>query len=265
MRPVNSSLHRSTGFSLVELMVALVAGMIVAGAVLAFTVSSVRANADYVGSARLMQELRSVSQYVDNELRRAGYDEDAMAYLASSTSDTSAFAPMLVDTTAGANCAIYAYDRLPGNPGVVDLDNQEVRGVRRASVTMGGVSVGVIEMAESAAGLQPTCAGAGPDYSKYPVMCNAATGWCPLSDPRTVDIETFTIDIDGVANSSHGRQELASAGSGYMPMQIREAQVTVGGHLRSDEDVSRSIVSNVKIRANCLRALISECDAAPAP
>ena len=265
MRPVSANLRRSGGFSLVELMVALVAGMIVVGAVLAFTVSSVRANADYVGYARLMQELRSVSQYVDSELRRAGYDEDSMAYLASASTETSEFAPMLVDTTAGANCVIYAYDRLPGNPGEIDLDNQELRGVRRSVVTMDGVSVGVIEMAESAAGLQPTCAGGGPDYSKYPVMCNTATGWCPLSDPRTVDIETFTVDIDGAAANSHGRQELASAGSGYMPMQIREARVTVGGHLRSDDDVSRDIVTNVKIRANCLRALISECNAAPTP
>lgn len=272
MRAVNPNVRRSTGFSLVELMVGLVAGMIVVGAVLAFTVSSVRANADYVGSARLMQELRSVSQYVDGELRRAGYDEDSMAYLASATTETSEFASMLVDTTAGANCVIYAYDRLPGTPGEIDLDNQEVRGVRRSTVTMGGVPVGVIEMAESAAGLQPTCAGAGPDYSKYPVMCNTATGWCPLSDPRTVDIETFTLDIDGVdvngdgvADNSHGRQTLASAGSGYMPMQIREARVTVAGHLRNDDDVSRSVVSNVKIRANCLRALISDCDVAPTP
>lgn len=273
MRPVTApSVRRTAGFSLIELMVALVAGMVVVGAVLAFTVSSVRANADYVGSARLMQELRSVSQYVNSELRRAGYDEDSMAFLASSTTQVSEFAPMLVDTTAGANCVIYAYDRLPGTTGEIDLDNQELRGVRRSTVTMDGVQVGVIEMAESAAGLQPACAGAGPDYSKYPVMCNAATGWCPLSDPRIVAIDTFIVDIDGVdanadgvPDASHGRQELSSVGSGYMPMQIREARVTVGGHLRSDDDVDRSIVSNVKIRANCLRALISECNAAPTP
>lgn len=271
-RPATGSRRRSAGFSLVELMVGLVAGMIVVGAVLAFTVSSLRANADYVGSARLMQELRNVSQYVNSELRRAGYDEDSMAYLASGSTQTSEFAPILVDTTTGANCIIYAYDRLLGTAGQIDLGNQEIRGVRRSSATMDGVSVGVIEMSESATGLQPTCAGAGPDYSKYPVMCNTATGWCPLSDPRTVDIETFVVDIDGVdvdgdgfADNSHGRQTLSSAGSGYMPMQIREARVTLAGSLRNDDDVSRSIVSNVKVRANCLRALISECDVAPTP
>ena len=104
MRPLTTPMRRNAGFSLVELMVGLVAGMVVVGAVLAFTVSSIRANADFVGSARLTQELRSASQYVNSELRRAGYDEDAMAFLASASTETSEFAPILVDTTAGANC-----------------------------------------------------------------------------------------------------------------------------------------------------------------
>ena len=77
------------GFSLVELMVALVAGMIVAGAVLAFTISSVRSNSEFVTSARLMQELRTISQDREDELRRAGYDDDAMGYIASSSAKAS--------------------------------------------------------------------------------------------------------------------------------------------------------------------------------
>ena len=76
---------------------------------------------------------------------------------------------------------------------------------------------------------------------------------------------SFTVDVAGATDASHGRQELSSGGSGYMPMQIREARVTVGGHLLNDDEVARSIVSNVKIRANCLRALISDCNAAPTP
>ena len=58
--------RKVAGFSLVELMVALVAGMVVAGAMLAFTVSSVRANSDFVAAARLTQELRNT---LDEEIR----------------------------------------------------------------------------------------------------------------------------------------------------------------------------------------------------
>ena len=114
------------GFSLVELMVALVAGMIVVGAVLAFTVSSVRANSDYVQSTRLMQELRNTTDYMTVELKRAGYDEKAMKYVANPTSTAvSHFAPMKIDTTAGANCIIYAYDTKydsPNGQGLIDLN-----------------------------------------------------------------------------------------------------------------------------------------------
>ena len=193
------------GFSLIELMVALVVGLIVSGALLAFTISSVRANAEYVSAARLTQELRSVGQFVDSELRRAGYDEDSLSYVAGTTATQfSPFSPILLDTTTGANCVIYGYDRAPGTPGQIDLGNQEVRGIRRSTATVNGATVGVVEVAESGTGLTPACDGAAPDYTKFPIACNAASGWCAYSDPRTVDIDTFTLDDDGVTGSSHG-------------------------------------------------------------
>jgi type IV pilus assembly protein PilW len=249
------------GFSLIELMVALVVGLIVSGALLAFTVSSVRANAEYVRAARLTQELRTIGQFVDSELRRAGYDEDSLAYVAGTTATKySAFSPILLDTTAGANCVIYAYDRSPGTGGQVDLDNNEVRGIRRSTATIDGETVGVVEVAESDTAA-PACDGAAPDYSKFPVACNATSGWCAFSDPHTVDIDTFTIDDAGVAGSSHGSQDINV--SGYTPMRLREFKVSLVGHLRADADVTQSLSFNVKVRANCLRELVSNCDAAP--
>lgn len=264
MRPVAANRHVS-GFSLVELMVALVVGMVVAGAVLAFTVSSVQANSEYVRTARLTQELRTIGQHVTSELRRAGYDESALDYVSSNSATAfSQFSPMLVDNDdPDANCVVYAYDRQPGTPGSIDLDNQEVRAVRRSTATVGGKTVGVVEMGESSGATAPTCDAAGPDYSKYPIGCNAATGWCALSDPRTIDITQFIVDDEGAGGDSHGRQDVTS--SGYVPMQIRELRVTISGQLRDDADISRTLVSNVKVRANCLRALVSNCEESPAP
>lgn len=250
------------GFSLIELMVALVVGLIVSGALLAFTISSVRANAEFVRAARLTQELRTIGQFVDSELRRAGYDEDSLAYVAGTTATKfSAFSPILLDTTAGANCVIYAYDRAPGTPGSINPENQEIRGIRRSTATIGGATVGVVEVAESSATVTPGCDGAAPDYTKFPVSCNATSGWCAFSDPHAVDIDTFTIDDAGVAGSSHGYQEITA--TGYTPMRLREYKVTLTGHLASDADVSQSLSFNVKVRANCLRELATNCDAVP--
>jgi Tfp pilus assembly protein PilW len=243
-------------------MVALVVGLIVSGALLAFTISSVRANSEYVSAARLTQELRTVGQLVDSELRRAGYDEDSLEYVAGTTATKfSAFSPILLDTTAGANCVIYAYDRSPGNGGAVDLDNQEVRGIRRSTATIDGVTVGVVEVAESTDTAAPECDGAAPDYTKFPVACNATSCWCAYTDPRTVDVDTFTIDDGGVGGNSHGEQDITA--TGYTPMRLREYKVTLTGHLTSDDDVSQTLSFNVKVRANCLRELVTNCDAVP--
>lgn len=255
------------GFSLIELMVALVAGMIVVGAVLAFTVSSVRANSDYVQSTRLMQELRNTTDYMTAELKRAGYDESAMTYVANPTSTAvSHFAPMKIDTTAGANCIIYAYDTAyngSAGQGVIDLAGGELRGIRRKTATVNGVSgIGVIEVAVSATGVTPACDGNSPDYSQYPVDCNSTSGWCPLSDPRVLDVTAFTVNTAGSGTDSNGVHPVAG-GPTFNAMLQRELQVTVTGALRSDATLTRTVRSNIKVRADCLRANITGCSVAP--
>ncbi len=264
--PAGAGARATAGFSLIELMVALVAGLIVVGAVLAFTVSSVRSNSDYVKSARLFQELRNSSDFVTSELKRAGYDEAAMDYVANPTSTAvSKFAPMLVDPDPVGSCVIYAYDRQSGSPGAIDLANGEIRGIRRKTATIDGKTVGVLEVAESTATVTPACGGEQPDYSEYPVTCNADSGWCPLSDARTLDVQTFTIDTRGSGTDSNGRRSIAGSGT-FSAMQQRELQVTVVGALTNDATVTRTVRANIKVRADCLRPLVvTACQAAPTP
>lgn len=56
--------RQSRGFSLVELMISLAIGLIVVSAVLAFTLSSLTANSEYVQSTRLSQELRNSMDFI---------------------------------------------------------------------------------------------------------------------------------------------------------------------------------------------------------
>lgn len=264
-RSLPKILRKTAGFSLIELMIALVAGLIVVGAVLAFTVSSVQANAEFIKSTRLTQELRNVTDYITSELKRAGYDEAAMDYVANPSSlAVSAFAPILVDTAAGKNCVIYAYDRQPGTAGGVDPGNGEIRAIRRATTTLDGQTIGVIEVAESTGTVTPVCNGAAPDYTQYPATCNASSGWCALSDPRLISITSFVVNTVAAGTRSRGVQTIP-AGSGFNAMQLREYGVTVAGALRSDAAITRTIQSTIKVRADCLRASVTSCAAAPTP
>lgn len=251
---MNLDLHKkySRGFSLVELMVALAAGLVVVGAVLAFTLSSLRSNTDYVKATRLTQELRRSIDFIGRELRRAGYDESAAKYysqaLTVTTPLTSPFAQMFISDT----CIIYAYDRgAPAAAGQIVLADGEVRGIRLGRTPSG---VGALEIADSSLATgQISCTGASPNYATYPAACSAG-GWCPLTDPRTVDITTFSVGSAG----SWG-QDTPVGGVGT-PIQIRDLVITLQGKLVGQDDVARGVTTRVKVRADCLRTA-TECNA----
>lgn len=239
--------NNTAGFTLVELMVALVAGLIVTGAVLAFTMSSLRANSDFVSSTRLTQELRNSLNFITDDLRRAGYDENALDFVSrpSNYPNVSEFAQIFINTDN--DCVIYAYDRLPGTPGgLPELANGEIRAIRRAVASIDGVDVGVLELAESAAGVTPACNGGSPDYSVYPASCNASSGWCPLTDPRILNVQTFVVQND---------QGATQVGSGAtLGMQIRGINVQVVGALKGQEaQVVRGMRAHVRVRTDCVR------------
>ncbi len=70
---------RSQGFSLIELMIAVVIGMIVMLGVMSIFGQSLRNNRDLLASARLNQDLGTVASIMANDLRRAGYSGGALA------------------------------------------------------------------------------------------------------------------------------------------------------------------------------------------
>jgi prepilin peptidase dependent protein B len=257
---ISMTKSKSLGFSLIELMIALAIGLVVVGAVLAFTLSSVTTNSEYIQSTRLSQELRNSMDFVSRELRRAGYDQNNATYVARSTAAVPVISPFgRIFTTADANgtgtatdsCVIYAYDRDAGTSGTVDLADGEIRAIRLGYTPAG---VGVIEVAQSTAGVTPACGGTAPDYTKYPATCSAA-GWCALSDPTVINITEFNIT----------RNDLEQLGSGTAtPVVTREFSVELIGRLvrSADGTVTRGIRSTVKVRADCLRNA-SVCDDPP--
>jgi hypothetical protein len=82
-------------------MIARVLGLIVIGAVLALSLSMIRANSDTISSTRLTQELRATSAAVTSELQRAGGVANPFDLAAAATMGD------IDDDTAG--CIIYTY------------------------------------------------------------------------------------------------------------------------------------------------------------
>lgn len=288
-----SRAHRSiasAGFSLVEMMVALVAGLIVSAAVIAFMLSSMKSNGQYVQSTRLTQELRNTLDLVTRDLSRAGYNDNALLFV--SLPNVSEFAPIFIKdnnplVTPGTastyenadyrGCVLYAYDRtFPtgfatkagcdpvtgcGTAGQIDFANGESRGLRRVCVdgSCNGEAddVGVIEFFESKTGVTspPNCNHTGTNnravYTNYPPTCNTVSGWCPLSDPKVINITRFSI-----INTS---ADLSNA------MRIRDLTIFLEGSLVGSTDFTRTVTTKVKIRADCINPTVSECAGVPVP
>ncbi len=237
------NLSKHAGFSLVEMMIAIVAGLILVGSTLGFTLSGVRSNTDFVNATYLTQELRGVMDLVTRELKRAGYDQHAIDGVGAGSVFKSKFAPMKFFPTPSANstiasCVILAYDSkantASNRPGAIA--NSERRGIRINAEKQ------AIEYNLGSTAL-PDCSSEGANYAAYPPTCNATSGWCALTNPQRVKVTRFDLD-------THNTKSIPST-STSPGLTIRVMKVTLVGALNTDSNVVRSLVDEVRIRADC--------------
>lgn len=133
----HNTARRVSGFTLIELMVALVIGSIVIGAVMALVLSMMRANRDTIAATKLTQELRSIAQVVSSDLRRAGAAEDP--FLLSGTGSVADFSMTTPAVGATTTTAVYRYAGL-GAARTVALSNGQVT-INGAAITSDVVRV----------------------------------------------------------------------------------------------------------------------------
>ena len=87
------------GLTLIEMMIAIVIGLIMTSAVMTMFISNIRSNSDSVAMIRLKQELRGTKTFISDELKRAGY---------SANPDEHDFMSEL--NSVDSKCLLYSYD-----------------------------------------------------------------------------------------------------------------------------------------------------------
>jgi len=97
---------RQSGFSMVELMVGMVAGLILIGSVMTLVAANMQNNALVVRDMRVSQESRALTEVIGREVRRNGYVGDALRMIGAGA--TSADFPEVDALTS--SCLSYAYD-----------------------------------------------------------------------------------------------------------------------------------------------------------
>jgi len=216
---------RQAGFTLVEMMVAIVAGLIVIGAALGFTISTVRAYSENIRSTRFSQELRTGMNLVVRELRRSGYD-GASTGRVSTDSNTTQFRDL---ATPGTGCIVYEYDRggaLGNAP--EDADKRAIR-----------LSNNKLQVRSSAA---TDCSG-------------DDTVWSDLTDPRVINITDFApqkyespfcATAPGRDSDGDGTKDKFDVTTG----SVTSVSLCLKGALVSDSSIIRQMTDTVRIRAD---------------
>ncbi len=229
------SLRQQSGFSLVELMVGIVIGLIIIAAAASVYITAVRSGADTLRSAKLNMELRSAMDIMVAEVRRAGYTP--------TTTNLTNNPFMQTDTNltlVGTDCLLFAYD----TNGNSSADSEDFFGFRRnaddASISMrhGGAS---------------TSAG-----------CTADTNsWERITDPNNVVIDTLSFSIanqcwNAQADTGSASQACVAGQSVYDAanaastksdlVEVRDVSITLEGHHKSDPLTIMRLTQSVRVR-----------------
>ncbi len=201
---------------MVELLVGVAIGLVVTAAAANLLAGHIHESRKLLLEARLMQDLRTTTDLVTRDLRRAGYwGAAASGVWAAGASGVLAnpYAALAADTAA-SDAAMFRFSRdsIENN----NVDSNERFGFRLRN--------GSIEMQ----------LGAAP--------------WQALTDGATLTITTFSITptLQDISLAAYCAR--ACVGSSCPQQQVRSLAVRLTGRARSDASVTRSLHSDVRLR-----------------
>jgi prepilin peptidase dependent protein B len=255
------------GFSLIELMVSTVVGMIIIAGATNVYITTVVSSSDTLKQSKLNQELSTLMSVMAGDILRAGVTGN-LDYV---SPQTNAFNQ--VDNTAlevidnvtdnnqvtwanagtGGSCIVYTYDaNLNGT-----VDNTDIFGFR--------LNNGVVEMRQQ---------GDVVNNTRHDSCNDAEDTWLQVTDGRVVNVTNLTFafdnsecintrepndaDEDGNGTNDNSAEmdcyDTAPVnGSGNITVEVRQIDITLTGQLVADASVSASLNQSVRVRNDLIR------------
>ena len=211
------------GFTLVEVMIAMVIMLVVAMVTVQIEANVFRTNTEAIRMIQLSQEMRSSIQLISRDIRRSGYNDDSLASFLSTQPISSGVTMGTLDANNVANCLQVRYDDLDGTPKNVVYRLRVVSAVGRVSAHFDA---------------DATCTTAVTD-----------AGWVDLTDP----IQTHVIALDLILND-HLTDIAENLNTGNtIQVGVEQIRITINARLRSNTSVNRTITDEVQLRNQYLR------------
>ena len=214
--PASRRLTRHHGLSMVELLVGVAIGLVVAAAAAKLLAGHLHESRKLLLEARLMQDLRTTTDLVTRDLRRAGYwGAAASGVWAAGASSVLAnpYAALAADTAA-SDAVTFRFSRDSVENNAVDSNEQFGFRLRNSALEMQ--------------------LGAAP--------------WQALTDVGVLTITAFSITPTVQDIGLSGYCARACTGSSCPRQQVRSLAVRVSGRAVNDASVTRSLHSDVRLR-----------------
>ena len=192
-------LTSSRGFSLVELLVALIAGLIIVAAAGTLYVSILRANAASVQLSALNLGMQSLMDIMERDIRRAGYFASAAQNLARTSAGTPVLAP-------SERTAMFTLTVSAGSTTLQDLQRISVAAPLYDCILLryDANDDGLIDGADEIMGYRFVSAEHGlefkqwetiPDKAQSDATCNENDGWNNISQDGQLQLTSLTFAI----------------------------------------------------------------------
>lgn len=206
----------SSGFSLTEMMVALLIGSLLVGSSITILSSTSRHNHQTVSAIRLNQDLQGILEIISNDLRRAGYWSLAANDI-ESDSNNNPYMTTATDLKINNNCVLFSYDaNNDGTLANLNSSNDERYGYR----------------------LRNNSVQARPSSGEF--NCNSTSNdWESITDPASIVITQLNFTLSNVAVPT-------TNGSGTI--NIRNVDIAISGYHADTPQLTKTLTHHVRLR-----------------
>lgn len=212
-------LKKNSGFTLVEIIIALAINAFLFTALISFLALNLTHQRKALNINRLNEQLEASMYTMANEIRRAGYWANANSDIGTGQNNNPFMAVSTdLSINPAGNCILFTYDADSNGalPSISSGTNDERFGFRLSEQT-----------------LQARPPGAAFD-------CNAsANSWDNMSDPNIVNITNLTFTLTS---------QTVVTGPGTTGITVRSVDIALTGQLVSDSTVSQTLTEHVRIR-----------------
>jgi len=232
-------MRKQTGYNLIELMVAIVMGLIIIAATITIYISTIKASTDIVNSARLSHDLDSALALMVNDIRRAGYWGEAKVGSDSRDNPFTDNATNLQFPSSG--CVLYSYDA--DADGAVDAN--EYYGFR---LNEGNIQMRSSNIDCDANGWNTFNVSQGSEQVEVTNLTFTQSFKCLRKRVGVADKPFPSPDRDpdtysGTCAAAAATEDFPLM-SGDRVIETREITIKIAGHVKNDPTVTKNIIVN---------------------